>query len=352
MKLKRVIILVTSVVLCLGLVSCSKNSSTEQQDPQNNMVTCYKYDTMNEKFTDEKLISINIPDGFTATKQEQLMHQNPIYYIGEYKNNQNTISVFEYTDPNFNIDIYQKLNDNWVLGINDDENDNYSHTSYTIKDKNIIGITIVNLDKSELTVENFVSKLSYLVGEELQVPKVEEEKSITVEGTVDNPAKLGEYVSTRIYNKLSGKYEAVLISIKNVYEDRDNAEVQRYNNIGLANTKSFSAYNYPDSSSNIKCMIYEYSIFYPSTFTSNNGVVENTQIPITLVSMNGTDTTINGILNVYETIRDFYDVYKPTAKTGEDFTSGMGVFQMSSGFKNYLIKIDAGDGIPKYFTVK
>ena len=357
--MKRIVVILLCLFTCINLVSCGGNSSTDDTQSTSQTLTSIKlYDTMNEKFVDKELIQLNIPDGFTATKENQLMHKNPIYYVGEFKNEQNTIAIFEYTDPNFNIETYQKLNDNWVISTTEDttesDSENYSKTAYTIKDKNIIGITVMNNDKSELTVDNFVSKLSYLIQEDLNIPEPSKEESITVEGTLSNPAKLGETVSTFLYNNVSKKYEPVLITINQVFTDTNYDEINKYNNIGNRDTSKnseFINYSIPSTNSSIDCIIYSYSIFFPSTFTTENGVITDPTIPVTVVSMSD-ETSINGVLNLYKTVKDFNDVYKNTAKPGEDYTNGLGVFQMSKNFKNYLIKIDTGNNNVKYYTVK
>ena len=340
------------LLLCLVsilLISCGKKENKPSESVSLVSVDCYEYDTLHNKFNNKVLISINITNAFQATNQADLMQQNPIYCIGEFKSDSTLISVFEYTDPNFNIDNYTHVNSNWVVA----NSENYAQTFYKIIDKNIVGISISNIDKSDLDLETGINKLSIITGEtDFTVPELTVEKSVTAEGTIQEPAKIGESVSTMLYNPESKQYESVIITINKLYRDYtgDNSRVTQYNNTGYTNDREFKKYNVKKD---LETYIYEYSIYYPSTYTTKDGIIENPTIPITLCTMEGKDNVaINGILHLNDYVKDFNDVYKNTAKAGVNYTEGMGAFQMSKDFKNYLIKIDNGNGLAKYYTVK
>jgi phosphoribosylamine--glycine ligase len=85
-------------------------------------------------------------------------------------------------------------------------------------------------------------------------------------------------------------------------------------------------------------VIYEYSIYYPTSYTSNNGIVENPVINISLCNENDTSTTINGNFDLFRTVHDFNDVYRNTATVGQDYTGGMGTFSPSPFYTDEVAK--------------
>ena len=357
--------LIAFILFCtvLTLTACSTNIDTNSENIsesniKTNIVECHYFDTQDVAFTDDILISLYIPDDFIAIDEDKLHYKDPIYQIAEFRNNSKSISVFEYDNPTFIYSNCRQIGDDFVYN-DEDVYDPSQKTFYTQTNKGIVGISIGNIYNNELLLEDAVEFLSILVNKKLEIH--EKPKGLTVDGSIENPAKLNEWVSTYIYNSISGEYEPVLISINKVYRDKDDYETTRYNNLRTKYEKDNeikSNFN-PISESNYKIenIIFTYSVYYPSTYeTADEPKITDTTIPISLCDLSGNpDTALNGELELSKTIKIFNDIYNKYAKPGNDFTDGMGTFKMATGYEKYLIRIDVPENSPysyKYFTIK
>lgn len=373
-----------AILMCitsLMLVACNGPVPNSQVDPDqsttaaNDVVEhkCYEYkieDGQTEgTFTENVLMTLRLPGDYSETEQERLRHTENAYYIGEFSNSSYTISVFQ-SMKDLDFGALLKMNDDWYV---DDSNESYIKVLYKKFGDNLIGIAISSVDvETEVTTDTALSIIGEALSTSFTTPQTENntQTSITVDGTFDKPAKLGEWVSTFIYNDLSKKYEPVLISITSVYFDNPNvSEIQRYNNEGIAKAEATARDdnipNFPfepiKTENDLVDVIFEYSVFYPNSYTAETAedgskVIRNIDIPITLVNTSKDSAnpyTINSIMNVYKTIRQFNDVYEVTTTPGKDFTAGIGSYKMSDGYVKYFIKIDPGDSKyePKYYSV-
>lgn len=359
--MKKLVAMLLCLCFCSSLAACSNGNESNNEtvivteETSMNTIECKYFDTTsgNEHFTDETIISLSIPSNYTATDQEQLLHQHPIYQIGEYKSDKKAVTIFQYNDE-LNFDKCLKVDDKWVIGYSEDPS---VVNFYTKTDKSIIGVSISNIDKSELDNKMAVAALSMLTGTEMTAPEGKiEKKSDYAEASVENPAKVGEWISIRMYNPLSNKDEAILFSISSVHTDYvNNSAIDAYNNLGQTKQLNDEIINFtmhPKAfESGYDDIIYNYSIYYPTTWTSENGVITNPEIPISLCNANDTSTAIEGEINLNKTIHDFNDLYKKTAKVGEDYTDGIGTYAMVRNIASgkYLIKLETADG-PRYFT--
>ena len=349
-----------AILLCLscvaGLSACSGNSATsnssiEEQSTTSAAVECKYFDVDTEQFTNDTLITLNLSNEYESTSQELLLHQNPIYQIGDFKNNEYTITVFQYNKPDFDLKSLNSLNDNWYLDMTEDT----TKIFYTKKNDIIIGVSISKVDV--LPLDEAIEIFNSVLSESVVYTEVEP-VSDYADATIDKPAKLGEWISLRYYNEVSKTYEPILVSITKIYNDDKNASssmITKYNSVGQKiksddSNIGFVTISAPQSE-NISNVIYEYSIYYPTSYTSNNGIVENPVLNISLCNENDTSTTINGNFDIFRTVHDFNDVYRNTATVGQDYTSGMGTYNMYNDYYKYLIKIDTPDG-PRYYSVQ
>lgn len=359
--MKKLVAILLCSCLCFSLAACSNGGSddaetTEATISENGMKTieCKYYDVKNEVFTDQTLITLNVPSNYAEVPQESLVHQKPIYQIGEFKTNAKSIIVYQYLEDNFKLEDNTKLSvDPWVMST---AKENYMANFYTKVNDTIIGLSITNLDKSEMTQDNALAALAILLDQEsITIQEEVEPTSMYAKATLDEPANIGDWISIRMHNPISNQDEPMLFSLSQLHEDYTNdSEIEKYNNIG--NTKvqneeleTFNEHHQSDPYGDMIDMVYTYSCFYPSTWTSNNGVVENPVISIEVCETN--DVPTQTMKDVNSTMHDFNDLYNNTAKIGEDYTNGLGVFTVSKSVesKGYLIKINTVDG-PRYFT--
>lgn len=387
--MKKILATLLCATACLSLAACngsvpndSQVDTTQQSSTSPTELVehnCYEYSISEGQtegqFTDNVLITLRLTGDYTETEQERLRHTDTAYYIGEFSNSTYTISVFQ-SMKDLDFDSFVKMNDDWYV---DDSNDSYIKVLYKKFGKDLIGIAVSSVDvETEVTTDTALTLIGDALSVSFTTPQTSqnEQSSLTVDGTFDSPAKTGEWVSTFIYNNVSKTYEPVLISITHVYFDREsNSEVTKYNNAGLAKSQAslaeqktetdnlftFEPVSPADTKSDLVDVIFEYSVFYPNSYTAEttedgSKVIRNVDIPITLVNTGKNSAnpyTINGIMNAYKSIRFFNDVYENTATPGKDFNMGIGTYKMSDGFVKYYIKIDPGDEKyePKYFAV-
>lgn len=363
--MKKLVAILMCLSCLIGLAACNDESttdnSTESVEKTTMTIDCKYYDEENENFTDDTIITITIPDNYESTNQEMLLHQSPIYQIGEYRNNQKIVSIFQYDNPEFDITVLNPLGDNWYI----DETvlEDSVKTFYTKIDNTILGISISNINKNALSTEDGVAALNFLVGKNLTYVESEPITPDYAEASLENPAHVGDWVSLRFYNKYSNEYEPILFSITKLYEDLDpGSMIEKYNNSGKLMVQNayyddkinitFDSINrYSKDDSDIVDMIYEYSIYFPSSYSADGTTIDDTVVDITLCNLDDTSNAIYGNIDLYKSVHDFNDVYKYTATVGEDFTNGMGTYAMYKDYAEYLLKINTPDG-PKYFSVK
>ena len=357
--MKRLLALLSCLVLVLGLCACSKNDQPIEDQPQVQVARfdCHEFNLEGQYFTDNILLSINLTSDFESTDQSVLLIQDNKYYIGEFKrkdaegNVNKTVSVFELNDPDFNIvNDCSKVSPAWSISNASmtDEN-SYMRIFYTEISGYTIGMSIVNTDKSTLSIDDALQNLAFMLNEECTAPLPLEEQSVVVEGTLDSPARVGEWVSTVIYNPVVGEYEPVCISITGVDTGYlADKVVEDYNN-------SLDQYNSDIrprelTSADNQWAVYRYSIFFPSSYTTE-GKITGVIAPITYCNKkDDAGGAVGGNLNITESLLDISPEMK-NVKAGTIWTGGVGFYEIPISVNSeYLIKIAPGEGITtKYF---
>ena len=161
-RILAVILSLTCLFTCFMFTACDilEEDSSEEDTVQTKTVDCKYYDIDKNEFTDKTLLTITILDNYTVTSRDSLLSKDPIYQICECSNNKKHISIFEYNDPEFSIDSNIKINDDWCTVPSENKN---IKTFYTKKDDVIIGISITNTDKSELTVDDSINAINFML---------------------------------------------------------------------------------------------------------------------------------------------------------------------------------------------
>lgn len=358
--MKKLISLVSGILLISTLTACSPNGNASNSVAQTVTYNCNKYDIVNEEFTEDTLLTINLTDEYIPTDSSRLNHQSNIYYIGEYKKttvendfvHERVVSVFQYTDPNFTLENNcSKISDNWYIDNKYLENDNnYIRIFFTNTEEGLVGISICNSSKEDLPIDDSIQIMSFITGETCTKPEITEpaeETNSTVEGTLDNPANTDEWVVTTIYNPISKKYEPICITIHAIYNgDIAKAVVEDYNNINGGNNNINLVY-----SSN-EFVQYEYYIFFPDSFTTDeNGNIPQITSPITICNTKDNGTGINGYQNLDKTVVDLSPELV-NVKPGDIWQDGIGIYEMSVDYNKYLIKITSNNAdYTKYFNI-
>lgn len=365
--MKKLISLLSASILCFGLVSCGNTESNniEQTEETNSagLYDCFEFDIENESFTDNILISFNIPEGYTATEQENLLYQDPKYYIGDFKNvsENKTISVYEYTEE-FNELTCTQLSDDWYISNIPSEDYICSFYNPIISEKFTLVVNIVNTDKTELATEDGLTLFNYITNKNFEMITTDSEdiadKTYEVEASVTNPAKHGEFVSTYVRNS-TGNYTPVLVSINEISMDsiKNKSTIDAYNNDIQELTRYYRELEMdvpfdntlvPGCNEGLDYTIVYYSIYFPSTYNFGEDFI----LPISLCNYDDTSSTIKGIMNLSDTIQDM-TIDKSDITPGTIWENGVLVYQAPIAFNNYLIKIAPSNGYDtKYISVK
>lgn len=368
--MKKILLCVLTIILSISMIGCS-NKHENDLDTENTTsydlyvfkFDCFEYDIDSNSFKDNILFSINLTSDYIETPKEELLSASPKYYIGEYKKFDytetayRTIHIYEYKDNEFSLsNNCSKVSDNWYISnscINDDTS--YIRTFYSNIDNYIIGIDIVNNDKETLSIEDSLQLLSLMINEDCSINAENEEtnqnSNITVAGTLDAPAHIGEWVSTTIYNENSNKYEPICISISEIYTGEDAIKIiDDYNNEQKSLDSTYIPYEISDANS-FEYVVFDYSIYYPSTFTISN---KNTNINVPFSLCNLKDDN-NGIDSYTKLDKTLINISTDTANITNNsiWSKGRCFFEMSTGYTNYLIKIPSKDNLSdtKYFTI-
>ena len=358
--MKKFIVIISCMLVCLGLVACNKEPeqpTDQQSEVQTVRFDCHEFDIESETKTDKILLTINLTDNFTAS--ESLLFQDPTYYIGEYKkfdengNPLRTISVYEYNNPDFKlVGNCSKISNSWYIEnasmMNDDA---YTRQFYTTVDKYVIGLNITNNTKEPLSVDDAIKLIAFMSGEECHEPEPVEEQSVIVDATIDNPARLGEWVSTVAYNKATRTYEPVCVCITDVITgELANTFMEDYNN---THPELENAY-YVANPTEQEFVIYKYAVYFPKSFTaSSDGQIHNVTIPISICNKKDNGLAIGSSTQLVNTVTDLSEAMN-NVTNGSIWYDGVGYYEMDIDFDSYFIKLDPDDNITdtKYFTYK
>lgn len=347
------------MLLCM-LFSCILAGCTFNNEPIEETTTaseitinrydCFEYDIPNLKFTNNILCTISLPSTYTETEQSQLLYDKTRYYIGEFKNQteQKTISLYELYDENYTDDNKVLVTDNWKI-----ENDILETTNsifYFYKTNNTKYPIVLSIQyPNNVDVTEAINELSNIVNESYNIP--EKQETMYVEGTLDKPAEIGEWVSTYKYNPTSDKYEPVSICITDIYRGNDAYNVVKaYNDTLDVRNEPQKVINYPNNGSEF--VVYEYAIYFPTSYTENEDGILNVNIPTTICNLNDFGY-ING--DTTNQLTETFNISKvpDNLHNGCIFTGGVGIFRMNVNFDDYLIKIVPDNNTePKYYKGK
>lgn len=345
--MKKFLAVIGCLILSMGLVACG-DKEPEQPSQEVTVVKqdCFEFDINTQQFTDKILLSINLTNAFEVN--ENLLFQDPTYYIGDFKKRnesgevERTIQVYEYNDSEFNINNdSSKVSANWsIANENLDSESAYIRTFYCSKDGYVIAIDIVNNTKEPLSIDDSLALLTFLTGEDSHQPVVEAEKRVTSEATIDSPARTGEWVSTTVFNRTTNTYEPVCICIDEIYTGEIAQEiVTDYNNTMSVDpdaSYNFIPYFVSDPSA-FEYVAFEYSIFFPSTFTMNKNGNADIVVPFDISNLKDNGKGIDGYINLDKTLVDISPVI--SANPGSIWYDGLGFFEMSIDFDAYYIKV-------------
>lgn len=349
--MKKWIAILGCLTLVLGLCACSKKPTEpiEGEQPQIQVARfdCHEYDLETNQFTDNILLALNLTSDFESTDKSVLLIQDNKYYIGEFKrkdaegNVNKTVSVFELTDDSFSIaHECSRVSDSWTISnasLNDDP-DSYMRVFYTEIGKYTIGMSIVNTSKEPLSIDDALQNLAFMVNEECTAPLPIEDQSVIVEGSLESPARMGEWVSTMVYNPVVDDYEPICVCITEVETGYlADKVIKDYNNsLGWKRTSEKVSLQHDRDC----CWaVYRYSVFFPSSFTTNSSgkIDADIQIPITFCNIKDDGAGINGYLNLQSSLRDI-SPEMVNIKAGTIWSSGEGWYEIPKT-ANYLLKI-------------
>lgn len=338
-RLKLILIVLNIFILS----ACGNIEVNNNSDVQVINIDCNEYDIQNQKFVDNILISFNLTDEFIKTEQELLNVQGPNYVIGEYKRNndknelERTILIYECTD--IDINDYIDIGHNWYINNHNLDTDVYSKIFYTKVDDYIIGVSIINNNKNALSIEDATSILTFMTNLEFTIDNINntEEKeeevqnhTVAIDGTLQNPATLGDWVNTAVYNPYNNKYEPVCVSITALYTgDVANKYIMDYNNIHHNNGDELELM-YNGSS---QFIVYEYSIYFPTDFACED-TINNITLPIQICNTIDDGNGIMGYLNLNNNIHDISNEMIDV-KPGTIW-NGIGVAEVPDGAQYYL----------------
>lgn len=338
--MKKLLTLLLCICMCFGFTACGSgdNGDATNTDAQISQVRfdCFEFDTKEQTFTDNILLSINLQSNYIETPKEELQFSDPIYYIGEYKrydeegNTNRVISIYQTTSPDIDFSYgFSKLDSTWYVKNDEYQNqESYQRWFYSDIQGNKVVIKMTNTDMKPLSNEDSLTILSFMLDTEFSAPEIEEETSVIVDGTIDNPAKIGrnEWVSTYVLNPANNKYEPVCVCIDSIYSGSvANRVAEDLQNTLIANGKESNPLF--EESDELRFVYMEYSVYFPSSFTEGTNGIQNVVIPFTLVNLADDGQGITG----YTNLNSFYvDISTPqnNLHSGSIWTDGKALYRM------------------------
>lgn len=149
-----------------------------------------------------------------------------------------------------------------------------------------------------------------------------------VEGTLENPAKIGEWVATKTYSAESDDYHTIYYRITGVIRgDEAKAIVDEYNSGD--NFVRFDELEHDD----LEYCVVTYETHYPSDFPEGEYGLYSADVDLSACNLEDYGSIENyiGLSSVYDISEDPEEFH-----AGQTFTEGKAVFAMVKDFSDYL----------------
>lgn len=150
-----------------------------------------------------------------------------------------------------------------------------------------------------------------------------------VEGTLENPAKVGEWVATKTYAAEDDSYHTIYYRITGVIRGEEAQKiVDEYNNGD--HFVRFDALEHDD----LEYCVVTYETHYPSDFPQGEYGLYSADVDLSACNMEDSGSIENyiGLSSVYDISEDPEDFF-----AGDTFTEGKAIFAMVKDFSDYLL---------------
>ncbi len=149
-----------------------------------------------------------------------------------------------------------------------------------------------------------------------------------VEGTLENPGKLGEWVATKTYSGEDEKYHTIYYRITGVIRGDEAKKVVDDYNSGDHFMK-FDELEHDD----IEYCVVTYETHYPSDFPEGEYGLYSADVDLNVCNLED-----SGAIEGYIGLSSVYDISEEPEEfhAGQTFTEGKAVFAMVKDFKDYL----------------
>ena len=200
------------------------------------------------------------------------------------------------------------------------------------------GSSVTQTDTEEITegqTEVVSQEETETEGETTQAETKSEETSAssdmaTVEATVENPAKIGEWVETKTYAAEDSEYHTIYYKITDVIRgDEAQKIVDDYNsgsNVVVVNDLEQEDLEY--------CIV-KYETYFPEDFPQAEYGIVSVDVDLSVCDIDGEGTIAN-----YIGLSSVWDISKNPSEfhAGDTFKDGQAVFAMVKGHTEYLFE--------------
>lgn len=149
-----------------------------------------------------------------------------------------------------------------------------------------------------------------------------------VEGTLENPAKIGEWVATKTYAAEDDSYHTIYYRITGVIRGEEAQKiVDEYNN-----GDHFVRFD-PLEHDDLEYCVVTYETHYPSDFPQGEYGLYSADVDLSACNMEDSGSIENyiGLSSVYDISEDPEEFF-----AGDTFTEGKAIFAMVKDFSDYL----------------
>lgn len=163
-----------------------------------------------------------------------------------------------------------------------------------------------------------------------------------VEGTLVNPAMLGEWVATKTYCAESDDYRTIYYRITGVVRGADaQAVVDEYNN-----GDHFIRFD-PLEQDDVEYCVLTYETYFPTDFPAGEYGIYSTDLNFSACNLEDSGAIANyiGLSSVYDVSEDPEDFFP-----GDTFTDGKAIFAMVKGHTDYLINCSYYDNDEEFIS--
>lgn len=168
-----------------------------------------------------------------------------------------------------------------------------------------------------------------------------------VDATIEEPAKIGEWVATKLYSAEDKAYHTVYYRITDII--RYNEDVQAILDEKNSNGSSIYIFD-PLEDKNLEYCMLNYEVNFPEDFPQADYGITSVKIDFTICGIEGgsvktDDSLYIGLSSVYN-FSERLDIN--TFYAGETFTEGKSVFVMVKDFSDYVIESKYREDGEKY----